>query len=282
MQLKASTKNFSFSGRLTLAMALVPTVLVQSSMGTIRADIFNSNGRTSLTSAEDIPAANRSGSQISIEVTAFDIAFVCQCYFLGRTSLCLLRLQVKLLSWCPIWVTDGPIMEQLSPGFSDLSRGIHTSESASPSPSKRFYTQMLHEMPSFRFFLYQLSTVANHSRTQCLNNTNFYSLSQFLQVRTQAGHNEWDGLSLFYDVCVFGWKTSRQETRIIWTHPSICLVSDLSAEPNRPLLYASCLRRWLSHRLKFNHLHATGKPADVGPDSPDHSCKVTLTDTQSH
>ena len=55
----------------------------------------------------------------------------------------------------------------------------------------------------------------------------------------------------------------------------------LSAEPNRPLLHASRLRRWLSHRSKSNHLHATGKPAVMGPDSPGHSCKVTLTGTQS-
>lgn len=62
MYLKAPIKSFSFSRRLTLAMALVLTVLAQSSMGTIRADIFNSNGLTILTSAEDITAANRSGS----------------------------------------------------------------------------------------------------------------------------------------------------------------------------------------------------------------------------
>lgn len=56
-------KSFSFTGRRTLAMAsLVPTVLAQSSMGTIRAEIFNSDGLTILTSAEDITAANRSGS----------------------------------------------------------------------------------------------------------------------------------------------------------------------------------------------------------------------------
>ena len=52
----------NFSGRLALVMALVPTVLAQSSMGTIREDIFNSNELTILTSAEDITAANRSGS----------------------------------------------------------------------------------------------------------------------------------------------------------------------------------------------------------------------------
>lgn len=61
MYLKAPIKSFSFSGRLTLAMALVPTVRAQSSVGTIRADIFNSNGLTILTSAEDITAVRGVG-----------------------------------------------------------------------------------------------------------------------------------------------------------------------------------------------------------------------------
>lgn len=84
-----------------MALALASMFLAQLSAGTISGDIFNRNGLTVLSSAEDITIVNmhwkgRSGKEISNEVIVFEIAFVCQHHFLERTPLHLLALQVEL------------------------------------------------------------------------------------------------------------------------------------------------------------------------------------------
>lgn len=87
--------------KLVLATAVASIALAQLSVGTISGDILNSKGLTVLTVKTSLQLTGhrsrkcRYGGWLSHELPVFDIAFVCQRYFLGRTPLPLLLLEVE-------------------------------------------------------------------------------------------------------------------------------------------------------------------------------------------
>lgn len=87
--------------KLVLARAVASIALAQLSVGTISGDILNNKGLTVLTVKTSLQLTGhrsrkrRHGRRLSHELPVFDIAFVCWHYFLGRTPLPLLLLEVE-------------------------------------------------------------------------------------------------------------------------------------------------------------------------------------------